>query len=326
MLPPVLFLAAAFGAAGPGAGDLFVLLASKAGFSSAGIPASYELIFFKIRLPRILLAAVTGAGLASAGAVFQAVLQNPLAEPYLLGVSSGASLGATVAIIAGVGTAAAGIGGLSLFAFAGACLTILLVMAVSGRLAGGLGSLLLGGIAVGYIFQAAISLLMMLNREQTERIVFWMMGSFAAASWAKVAVSAAVVAAGLILMNSASARLNIISLGPDHAHSLGINPSAAAVFFLLTGCLVTAAVVSVSGIIGFVGLIVPHLLRFFTGSDHRRLLPACAAGGAILLVLADLAARTLLAPQEIPVGVITAVSGGPFFLFLLRRKRRREAL
>ncbi|HAK47194.1 MAG TPA: iron ABC transporter [Spirochaeta sp.] len=322
LIPVIIFVSAAFGAA-----DIDFITAVKAvieytGLADYNLSATVKTIILQIRLPRILLAAITGAGLATAGAVFQAVFQNPLAEPYLLGISSGASLGATIAIIIGAGMFIGNIGTVTVFAFIGAMVTILLVILISGRSRGNFTNLLLGGIAIGYIFQAIISFLMILNQDKMERIVFWMMGSFSYADWDKVRISAGVVIICIIIININALKLNILSLGTSEAHSLGINPEAAGMFFLLISCLLTAAVVSTSGIIGFVGLIVPHLLRLFTGSDHRKLLPAAAAGGACLMMLADIAARSVMAPREIPVGVITAFIGGPFFLIMLRRKRR----
>ncbi len=328
LLPAVLiFVSAAFGAA-----DISFMTAVKAvieqlGFGDFGLPDTVKLIIISIRLPRILLAAIAGAGLAAAGAVFQAVFQNPLAEPYLLGVSSGASLGATIAIIFGAGLLGGrlgSLGGITLFAFAGAVLTILLVIGVSGRTRGDFSGLLLGGIAIGYIFQAGISFLMMLNQDKVDRIVFWMMGSFSFSTWDKVKLTAVIVSICIFLIQLNASKLNILSLGTDEAHSLGINPGRTGLFFLLVSCFLTAAVVSVSGIIGFVGLIIPHLMRLLTGPDHRKLIPASAAGGASLLILADIAARSLMAPREIPVGVITAFIGGPFFLIMLGRKRRES--
>ena len=175
---------------------------------------------------------------------------------------------------------------------------------------------------MGYIFQAFISLMMMLHHQQLEKIVFWMMGSFTTASWLKVGVTASLVfLPGLFLCFHAKS-LNILSLGRDEAHFLGMDPGRTGGLLLLTSCLITAAVISAAGIIGFIGLMVPHILRIFTGPDHRRLLPASIPGGAFLLILADMGARTLLMPKEIPVGVITAVLGGPFFLILLRRQNR----
>lgn len=324
LIPVIIFVSAAFGAA-----DISFLTAVKAvmehfGFADFGLSDSVKVIILQIRLPRILIAAIAGAGLATAGAVFQAVFQNPLAEPYLLGISSGASLGATIAIILGGGFFLGTVGSITLFAFAGAILTVLLVLAISGNSRGNLGNLLLGGIAVGYIFQAIISFLMMLNQDKMERIVFWMMGSFTFTSWDKVKLAFVLVVLCVIIININAPKLNILSLGSEEAHSLGVDPQKAGIFFLIISCMLTASVVSASGIIGFVGLLVPHLLRLFTGPDHRKLLPASAAGGACLLMLADIAARSMMAPKEIPVGVITAFIGGPFFLIMLR-KRRREA-
>ena len=323
LLPVLIIVSSAFGAAELDFITVIKTLLAAAGVTDADIPPSTITILMQIRLPRILLAAISGAGLAASGAVFQAVFQNPLAEPYLLGVSSGASLGATIALVSGAAALFGGFGTVTVFSFAGAALTIFLVMLINGK-GRSIGGLLLGGIALGYIFQAGISLLMMLNRSAVDKIVFWMMGSFSSASWVKVRILAVIAAAGILILIVNAARLNILSLGADEAHSLGVDPERSAMFFLLVSCMITAAVVSVSGIIGFVGLLVPHLLRFFTGPDHRRLIPAAAAGGACLMLLADLAARTVLAPQEIPVGVITACVGGPFFLAMLGRYRRRN--
>jgi len=165
----------------------------------------------------------------------------------------------------------------------------------------------------------------MLHRSEMDRIVFWMLGSFSSANWEKVGIAGILVGAVAVHLFLNARNLNILALGREDAHSLGLNPSRTGNLLLASASLATAGVVSVSGVIGFVGLLVPHLIRLFTGPDHRRLLPASAAGGAVLMILSDLAARLLLAPREIPVGVITAVLGGPFFLVLLKRKTRREA-
>ena len=321
LVPVTIIISAAFGAANISFLTVLKAVIEFTGIADFGLPQNVKTIILQIRLPRVLIAAIAGAGLASAGAVFQAVFRNPLAEPYLLGISSGASLGATIAIIFGGGLFLGSIGSVTIFAFAGAFLTILLVMTISGS-RGGVGSLLLGGIAIGYIFQAIISFLMMMNQDKMERIVFWMMGSFTFTTWDKVIAAFVVVTVCVVLLNANAGKLNILSLGSEEAHSLGLNPARTGLFFLIISCLLTASVVSASGIIGFVGLIVPHLIRLFTGPDHRKLLPASAAGGACLLILADIAARSLMAPREIPVGVITAFIGGPFFLVMLRKRRR----
>lgn len=311
---------AALGAAEISPADVVKTLLSPLLPSKPAVDPIHILILFRIRLPRILLAGIAGAGLALAGTVFQGVFRNALAEPYLLGVSSGAALGATLAIVLGGGVLGGGLGLISTASFLGALGTALLIYLLAGRRQ--FQSLLLGGIALGYIFQAFISLMMMLHREQLEKIVFWMMGSFTSASWLKVGVAAPLVLIPGVFLFVQAKTLNILSLGGDEAHSLGVDPVRSGGVLLLTACLITAAVVSVSGIIGFVGLMVPHILRIFTGPDHRRLLPASALGGALLLILADLGARTLLIPREIPVGVLTAVLGGPFFIVLLRKQNR----
>lgn len=325
LLLVIIPLSAALGAASIPPAEVVTTILSPLFPGTFGADPVSSLILFKIRLPRIFLAGIAGAGLALGGAAFQGVFRNPLAEPYLLGISSGAALGATLAIVLGPavlpGAAwTAGLGLPGVFAFIGALLTMALIYLLAGRHR--FKGLLLGGIALGYVFQAAISLMMMLNRESLDRIVFWMMGSFTSATWAKV------TAAGLLILMPAAylffqgKTLNILSLGSREAHSLGVNPHRTGGLILLAACLITAAVVSVAGIIGFVGLMVPHILRLITGPDHRRLLPVSALGGAILLIGADMLARTVLVPREIPVGVITAVLGGPFFLYLLARQSR----
>lgn len=342
LLVLVVPLAAALGAADLTFGQVAEVLASGIFPGKFRAPDQAKVIVFSVRLPRIVLAGIAGAALGLAGAVFQAVFRNPLAEPYLLGVSSGAALGASAAIVlgGGAGLSAAGLSGLSRLpgllgltgggglwltafsAFAGAVLTGVLVFLIAGSRRGDFSVLLLGGIALGYLFQGIVSLLMMLNRSTMERIVFWMMGSFSSASWDKAAVGGIfLLAAGLYIQLEAKT-LNLLSLGSQDAHALGINPARRGTALLAAASLLTAAVVSVSGVIGFVGLLVPHLVRFIKGPDHRRLLPCAALLGAVLMILADTCARTLLAPREIPVGIITAFLGVPFFLFLLKRRGR----
>jgi len=325
LLLVIIPLSAALGAASiPPAEVVTTILSPLFPGTFSADPVS-SLILFRIRLPRIFLAGIAGSGLALGGVAFQGVFRNPLAEPYLLGISSGAALGATLAIVLGPlvfsgSLWAAGVGLPGVFAFAGALLTMALIYLLAGRHR--FEGLLLGGIALGYVFQAAISLMMMLNRESLDRIVFWMMGSFTAATWTKVAAAGFLILLPAVYLFRHGKTLNILSLGSREAHSLGVNPHRTGGLILLAACLITAAVVSVAGIIGFVGLMVPHILRLITGPDHRRLLPVSALGGAILLIGADMLARTVLVPREIPVGVITAVLGGPFFLYLLARQSR----
>lgn len=281
------------------------------------------LILLRIRMPRVALAAVVGAGLAVSGAVFQGIFRNGLAEPYLLGVSSGAALGATIAIILGGGILAGSIGLIGLSAFAGAIGAVAVVYLIVGKRP--FGELLIGGIAISYILQAAISVLMLFNRESLPRILFWTMGSFTTATWEKVGMVSLVVMGGGIFLILKADELNLLSLGEEQAHSLGIHPGRSGGILLLVACLITSIAIAVSGIIGFVGLMVPHLMRLLTGPDHRPLIPISLLGGAVLMALADLGARTILVPMEIPVGAITALLGGPFFLVLLVRSRSSES-
>lgn len=278
-----------------------------------------SLILLRIRLPRFALAAVVGAGLAISGAVFQGIFRNGLAEPYLLGVSSGAALGATIAIVIGGGIIGGNIGLVGLCAFAGSMGAVAVVYLIVGKRS--FGELLIGGLALSYVLQAAISVLMMFHRESLPKILFWTMGSFTTANWDKVLMLTLVVFFGGGFLILKADELNLLSLGEEQAHSLGIHPGKAGGILLLVACLITSVAIAVSGIIGFVGLMVPHLMRLITGSDNRRLLPVSLLGGALLMTLADLGARTFLIPKEIPVGAITALLGGPFFLALLLRSR-----
>jgi iron complex transport system permease protein len=288
----------------------------------AGELHSTSVILFQLRLPRVLLAAVVGAALATAGAVFQALFRNPMADPAIIGVSSGAALGAIVVILAGWGAALGGMG-VSGAAFVGALGTAFLVYRLA-RLGPSVqvATLLLAGIAVAAIISAAISLVMTFSGQEIRSIYFWLLGGLGARGWQSLAAATPFVAGGMAVALLAARDLNLAALGEERAAQLGLEVDRFKVLMLATGALLTAAAVSVAGLIGFVGLMTPHILRLVVGSDHRRLVPASILGGAAFMILADLAARTLVRPEEIPVGAVTAVLGGPFFLYLLRRERR----
>jgi iron complex transport system permease protein len=276
-----------------------------------------DTVIVNLRLPRVVLAAFVGACLAAAGALYQALFRNALADPYILGISSGAGLGAMIAIVLTAGATAARFGLVPLAAFAGSGLTMLLVV----RLASTRGrvdptSLLLAGVAVSYTLAAVTSFVMVYAREQMAAIVYWMMGGLTSASWGYVAMIAPMFLLGIAFPLLATRELNIMLLGDDRAAELGVNVERFKLGILAAASLLTAAAVSVAGLIGFVGLMTPHVVRLVLGPDHRKLLPACAT----LMVLADLVARTVLAPTEIPVGIVTAVFGGPFFVWLLVRR------
>jgi len=299
---------------------LFAWKLGLAGFP-AGVPSSTAVILFQLRLPRVVLAGEVGAALAASGAVFQALYRNPMADPAIVGVSSGAALGAVAVILLGGGAALGGLG-VPAAAFAGALATAFLVYRLA-RIGPSIqvATLLLSGIAVAAVISAVISLVMTFSGQQVRSIYFWLLGGLGARGWDATIVSAPLVAIGLAAAALAANHLNLSLLGEERAGQLGLDVERFKRSMLATGALLAGAAVSVSGLIGFVGLMTPHILRRLVGPDHRRLLPAVVLAGASFMILADLAARSVLSPEEIPVGAVTALLGGPFFLWLLRRER-----
>lgn len=280
----------------------------------------FPVVIMDVRLPRILTAAVVGGGLSMAGAVFQGILLNPLADPYTLGVSAGAAFGASVAIL--VNITVMGTWSIPLFAFLGAMGTLAAVVFLSAG-SGGLSSnnLILSGIIVAAILSAGISFLKYIADEQVAIIIFWLMGSFAAKTWNDVWTAAGSLIIGLSIFIFYSRDLNVVAMGDRTAVSLGVDTQRVRLVLLLTASLVSAVAVSVSGIIGFVGLLVPHMMRAVTGPDNRKLIPVCGLAGAVLLLSADTVTRAVL-PREIPIGILTALIGGPFFCYVFRRRRK----
>jgi iron complex transport system permease protein len=282
-------------------------------------PASTETIVLELRLPRALGAAAVGMGLAAAGVTFQGLLRNPLADPYVLGTASGAALGAALAVLIPVQIAVLGLGLINLLAFAGALVAVTLVHQLSG---GGRGasmtSVLLTGYAVGSLLAAGLSMAMYLAGANLRQIFFYLLGSFSTLTWDQLAVGVPILLAGTALLILRARPLNAMLLGDDAARNLGIDVGRERTILLALASLVTAACVSLAGLIGFVGLVVPHVVRLIVGPNARLVLPLSAVYGACFVVLADLAARI---PGELPVGVITAIVGAPFFLLLLRRFR-----
>jgi iron complex transport system permease protein len=305
-------------------GTTLRLLAWKLGLAGppADVPSSAAVILFELRIPRVLLAMVVGAALAASGAVFQALFRNPMADPAIIGVSSGAALGAIAVIILGGGVLAGGLG-VPAAAFAGALAVSFLVYRLA-RIgpAVQVATLLLAGIAVAAVISAVISLVMAFAGQEIRSIYFWLLGGLAGRGWGALATSAPLVGVGAVLALTTVRDLNLMALGEERAAQLGVEIERFKRRSLATGALLAAAAVSVAGVIGFVGLMTPHILRLVLGADHRRLVPASIVGGAAFMVLADLAARTVRAPEEIPVGAVTALLGGPFFLYLLRRERK----
>jgi ABC-type Fe3+-siderophore transport system permease subunit len=324
LLLGAILLAVAFGAVWISPWTTVRLLAWKAGLTGrpAGVPAFMSVILFQLRLPRVLLAALVGAALATAGALFQALFRNAMADPAIIGVSSGAALGAIVVILLGASGALGGMG-TAAAAFAGALVTALAVYRLA-RIGPSVqvATLLLAGIVVAALISAVISLVMTFSGQEVRSIYFWLLGGLGARGWQSVFAAAPSVALGAFVAMASTGDLNLTVLGEERAAQLGLEVERFKRVMLATGSLLTAAAVSVSGLIGFVGLMTPHILRLVVGSDHRKLIPASMLGGASFMILADLAARTIVRPEEIPVGAVTAVLGGPFFLYLLRRERR----
>ncbi len=279
-------------------------------------------ILLDLRLPRVLLGMLVGASLALAGSGFQGILRNPLADPYIVGTSAGAALGATLAIVLHLPSPLPWLSPVPVLAFLGA----LGAMAVVYRLARigntlPVETFLLAGVVVGSFAGAMVSFLMTMAHEDLTRVVFWLMGSLSQADASRVALVSPYLLAGGLALYLMSPALNVSSMGDESACSLGVDVERLKIRTILAGSLVTAAAVSASGLIGFLGLLIPHLARMLVGPDHRVLMPASALGGAAFLVLADTVARTVGAPQEIPVGVITAMVGAPFFFWLLHRRK-----
>jgi iron complex transport system permease protein len=291
------------------------------GFRGADQAGPWQTIIMQIRLPRVILAAMAGSALATGGVCFQAVLRNPLADPFVIGVSAGAGLGAALGLALSEWLGSTGIALLPVFSFLGALLATALVYGLSLKNRRvDVGRLLLAGVAVSSFLTALMSMLIVWRQQDMQKLVFWMMGSFSGRGWEHVQVTLPYLAAGLISAGLLAGRLNLLALGEERAFYLGLRVEVFKAWALLTGSLLAATAVSVSGVIGFVGLMIPHIVRLLVGPDHRILLPASALVGAAFLIAADIAARIIMPPIEIPIGILTALSGTPFFLWLLRKR------
>ncbi|HCY87077.1 MAG TPA: iron ABC transporter permease [Desulfobacteraceae bacterium] len=285
---------------------------------------TFRAVIFDVRLPRILTCVAVGGALSVSGVLFQGILLNPLADPYTLGVSAGAAFGASVAILLNLSATFVSI---PLFAFIGACATLFFVVFLSyssKQNAAGLSSnnLILSGIIVAAILSAGISFLKFVANEQVSVIIFWLMGSFASKTWGNFWTVLIFLGLGTGIALFYARDLNLISLGNRAASSLGVNLKRITLILLITGSMLAAISVSISGIIGFVGLLVPHMIRFLTGPDNRRLIPVSLLAGAILLLAADTITRAVL-PHEIPIGILTALTGGPVFCWIFKKSRMR---
>lgn len=288
--------------------------------------AADEVIIIQLRLPRVIGAAVVGTGLAVAGVLFQGLLRNPLADPYLIGTSAGAGLGATIAILLPASLLVLGSSQVAVFAFVGAMVAVTLVYwlaRVGGRTP--VVSLLLAGVVITTLMSAFQALLIYLvpDAQLKFRSVFaWLSGGIAVDNWGQVGIAALLVCIGLLASLSFGATLNALALGEEGATHLGVNVERQKTLLIAVASLLTAATVSIAGLVSFVGLVVPHALRLILGPGHRLLVPASALGGALFLVVTDMLARSIIAPAELPLGILTSLVGGPFFLYLLRRSSR----
>jgi iron complex transport system permease protein len=315
--------AVAVGTTGVGPGDALAIVAHRAlGIGGVTWPASAETIVWDLRLPRVATGVLVGAGLACAGTVFQGLLRNPMADPYVIGTAAGASLGAVSAlllptVLPSVVAGVVGVGLVQLLAFAGGLGAVVIVYAIARGTAGTpVVTLLLAGYAVSSLLAAGVALLMFVSGDRLAAVVSWLLGSLAGAGWSRLAIAAPLMVIGFALIVVRWRSLNALLLGESQAAHLGIDVEREKRILTGLATLMTSAGVAVSGTIGFVGLVVPHLLRLAFGPDHRLILPASLVYGAALLVLADLGARLA---GGIPVGIVTALIGAPFFLWLLRR-------
>ena len=331
VLLAALLLASAFGAVTISLPDVLKMALNKAAVFDfpATWRAAEETIIFQIRLPRVLGGALVGAALATAGVLFQGLLRNPMADPYIIGTSAGAALGATIALMLPVNLAFLGFGLVPLAAFCGALATVILVYNLA-RVGGKapIISMLLAGFVVSSLLAAVMFFIILISDRlglNLHLVYSFLMGHISVTSWEQLAAIAPLVIGGIVGARFFAVHLNAFSLGEEGAAYLGVEVERDKMVILALGSLLTASAVSISGLVGFVGLVVPHAVRLSLGPDHRFLLPASALAGAIFVVLADLLARTILAPLEIPVGVVTAVVGAPFFLYLLRHTRREYA-
>lgn len=307
------------------AGDVLRVLADNLwpGGTLETAKTATDTIVWEIRLPRVLLAVLVGAALASSGGVMQGFFQNPMADPYIMGISAGAALGATVAVTLDLEFWMLGLNAVSIAAFLCGLAVTMVVYAFSrrgGRVAST--TLLLTGIAIGAMATSFTSYMLVMGGENQRQLLFWLMGSLSARRWDHVWMLFPYAAVGLAVVLVYARELNVLLLGDEQASQLGVHVERVKLILLTAAACLAAAAVSVSGIIGFVGLLAPHMVRLIVGPDYRILTPMAALAGALLLVLADLVARTAMAPAEMPIGILTTLLGAPFFLYLLHRTRR----
>jgi len=306
--------------------DFFTVLEERvtSGFTLSQPQERFSNIIFQLRIPRTLLVMLVGAALATSGGAYQGLFQNPLADPYLIGVASGAGLGSIIAMTIRWPQDSLGYFAIPISAFAGAIIAVVLVYSLAkvGKTIHNT-TLILAGVAVSSFSNAVTSFLLINAGGELRRAIVWMMGGSTLIGWKPVLASTPYILLGILLLCSTGYQLNVLQFGDEEAQQMGVPVKRVRIFIILAATLTTAAAVAFAGTIAFVGLVVPHILRRFVGNDYRKILPLSALGGAIFLVVSDIIARMLLAPQEIPVGVITILFGAPFFLFILRRTKRK---
>ncbi|MGI6555023.1 MAG: FecCD family ABC transporter permease [Bacillota bacterium] len=303
---------------------LSIWLAEKGAVVANTFPDSYAAIIFDVRMPRVILGGLVGMSLSVTGGCFQGLFKNPMADPYIIGVSSGASVGAALAIVLGLRLLFFGANWAVVFlAFFGALVTVSVVYRIAcidGRIP--VSYLLLAGVAVASFLTAVVSFLILMSRDAAHGTLFWIMGSLAGSSWPLVIMMLPFTFLGIFVIVTHARSLNAILLGEESAQHLGVDVERVKRVLFAAGSLLIAAAVSVSGAIGFVGLIIPHMVRLVVGPDHKILLPAAGIVGGLFLIICDALARIVMAPAEIPVGIITAAAGAPFFIYLLRKRKR----
>jgi iron complex transport system permease protein len=315
LLGGTMYLGLSLGSAGGGMDDVFRSL-----FQDRDQKSMLNTIIWRIRLPRVLLAALVGATLSLGGLVFQALLRNPLAEPYILGISGGSAIGAIIGILLGLSR----FPGVSLVAFCGSIGTLLLLlMMTSGQTILRKDALLLSGVMVNAFCSAIIMFLVSMTQDsRLHNIIFWLMGDLSLVGMQQVGILAVMLIPCFILLFWLSNKMNLLLMGKEMAQSMGVNVKTVNIVLLVTTSFIVSATVSHCGLIGFVGLVIPHLLRLILGPDHRILVPACILGGGAYMVVCDLLARILPQQGEMPAGVITAMIGAPLFIYLLKRSHR----
>ncbi|MDD5658981.1 MAG: iron chelate uptake ABC transporter family permease subunit [Actinomycetota bacterium] len=286
-------------------------------------PQDFKVIF-EIRMPRIFMAIITGIALSGSGVIFQGIFKNPMADPYVIGVSAGAAFGATIGLLFTSSIRLVNLSTTSIFAFMGAIGTTFIIYNIS-KIKGKISilTLLLSGVALSSLLTSIISFLMIFRTHDLTKVYFWIMGSFTNSSWVNFLTVTPIIIIVMIVASFFMRDLNIISLGDERASQLGVQTEKLKQILLVLASVIAAAAVSVSGIIGFVGLITPHLMRIIVGPDHKILYPTAAISGGIILLFSDTLARTILSPREIPVGIITSIIGVPFFIYLLIKSKKQ---